>query len=229
MGDCFFKVFSLEKSMAKTDDTKRRTRKDILNRLKSSGPATATALAEELGVTAMAIRQHLYDLEAEKLVSTSLDPRPKGRPAKLWALTDAAETYFPDAHAELAVGLIDLVRGTLGEDALDRIVAERSHQQAEQYSQRLNRSLNLRQRLDGLAEIRTEEGYMAHVEEGPDGLLLIENHCPICSAAKACTGLCAMELEVFQSVMGDDVTVERTDHILAGARRCAYKVTPQDG
>jgi predicted ArsR family transcriptional regulator len=53
--------------------------------------------------------------------------------------------------------------------------------------------------------------------------LLIENHCPICAAATACTGLCARELEVFQRVLGQ-VTIERTEHILAGARRCVYRV-----
>jgi predicted ArsR family transcriptional regulator len=55
-------------------------------------------------------------------------------------------------------------------------------------------------------------------------LLLIENHCPICAAARACTNLCAGELRVFQQVLGPGVTVERIDHILAGARRCAYRV-----
>ena len=56
------------------------------------------------------------------------------------------------------------------------------------------------------------------------GYLLVENHCPICSAAAQCQGLCAAELAVFRAVLGPDVDVERTDHILAGARRCAYRV-----
>ena len=80
-------------------------------------------------------------------------------------------------------------------------------------------------RLKALAAQRSEEGYMAEVEkEGPGSYLLIENHCPVCSAAAACQGLCAMELEVFQEVLGPGVEVARTDHILAGARRCAYRV-----
>jgi predicted ArsR family transcriptional regulator len=66
---------------------------------------------------------------------------------------------------------------------------------------------------------------MADVKRGGDGeLLLVENHCPICAAAASCTGLCAGELEVFQAVLGDDVAVTRTEHIVAGARRCAYRV-----
>jgi len=57
-----------------------------------------------------------------------------------------------------------------------------------------------------------------------DGFLLIENHCPICAAAAACQGFCRAELEVFRDTLGADVIVERTDHILAGARRCAYRI-----
>ena len=54
---------------------------------------------------------------------------------------------------------------------------------------------------------------------------LIENHCPVCSAARACTGLCANELQVFQDVLGDEVRVAREEHILQGARRCVYRVS----
>jgi predicted ArsR family transcriptional regulator len=67
---------------------------------------------------------------------------------------------------------------------------------------------------------------MAEVESLDDGsFLLIENHCPICTAAQACTGLCARELEVFQTVLGKDVAIERSEHILSGSRRCVYLVS----
>ena len=65
---------------------------------------------------------------------------------------------------------------------------------------------------------------MAEVTKADGGYLLVENHCPVCSAAAACTGLCTMELEVFRKALGRDLKVERIDHILAGARRCAYLV-----
>jgi hypothetical protein len=54
---------------------------------------------------------------------------------------------------------------------------------------------------------------------------LVERHCPICVAATACTGLCRNELEVFQDVLGPEVRIERTEHIVAGASRCAYRVS----
>ncbi len=65
---------------------------------------------------------------------------------------------------------------------------------------------------------------MAEVREDEGGLLLLEHHCPICAAARLCTGLCREELALFAQVLGTGVAVERVSHILAGAGRCAYRV-----
>lgn len=209
----------------KTAET--RSREAILDMLKRRGPLTATEIAETLSLTAMAVRQHLYALQAETLVAYSAQPRPIGRPAKLWRLTEASDRFFPDAHAELTVDLIAAVREAFGAEGMDRLLAIRTRDQIAAYGQRIGGRRALAERLEALAAIRSEEGYMAEVQKAEDGaFLLIENHCPICHAAAACTGLCAAELSVFQAVLGEDVEVRRSDHILAGARRCAYVVTP---
>ena len=65
-------------------------------------------------------------------------------------------------------------------------------------------------------------------EAGADpggGFLLVENHCPVCAAARACQGLCRSELQIFRDAL-PGCSVERVDHILAGARRCAYRIAP---
>jgi predicted ArsR family transcriptional regulator len=86
----------------------------------------------------------------------------------------------------------------------------------------------LREKLEALAAIRSREGYMAGIEKLEDrkGYLLVEKHCPICIAATTCTGLCREELNVFRKLLGDQVEVKRSEHIVAGAPRCAYVVTP---
>ena len=65
---------------------------------------------------------------------------------------------------------------------------------------------------------------MAEWRKDGDGFLLLENHCPICTAATACQGFCRSELKIFRDALGADVAVERVEHILAGARRCAYRI-----
>ena len=93
-----------------------------------------------------------------------------------------------------------------------------------QYSAGLDSAPNLGDRVQRLADVRSEEGYIAEVRADGDDLLLIEHHCPIRDAAVACGALCGAELDVFQRVLGPHVTVTRTQHVLAGARRCAYRV-----
>ncbi len=206
-----------------------RSREAILDMLKRRGPLTATEIAETLDLTAMAVRQHLYALQGEALVAYSEQPRPIGRPAKLWRLTEASDPLFPDAHAELTVELIKGVKEAFGAEGMDRLLAIRTRDQITAYRRRIDGQRSLAKRLEALAKIRSEEGYMAEVRKAEDGtFLLIENHCPVCHAAAACTGLCAAELSVFQAVLGVEVEVSRGDHILAGARRCAYRVAPLD-
>ena len=100
----------------------------------------------------------------------------------------------------------------------------------EGYRQRLAACTSLGERVEALAEARSEEGYMAECRDdgdGGDGYLLIENHCPIRAAATACQNFCRSELAVFQELLGPDATVERTEHLLGGARRCAYRIRPR--
>jgi predicted ArsR family transcriptional regulator len=204
----------------------KRTRRAILELLKWHGPEDAQALAARLGISAMAVRQHLYALAEEKLVTHQEEARPMGRPAKLWQLAPAANDLFPNAHADLTVSLLHSMREAFGEGGLERLVAIRTQEQIEAYRTQLPRHGPLRDRLAALARLRTREGYMAEVQAAAGGaLLLVENHCPICAAATACTNLCAGELRVFQEILGPGAVVERTDHILAGARRCAYRIT----
>ncbi|MGF1626739.1 MAG: helix-turn-helix transcriptional regulator [Alphaproteobacteria bacterium] len=207
-------------------DGERKTRRAILDRLKQEGPHSAGRLAEALALSPMAIRLHLYALRDQGLITAESEPRPVGRPAMLWRLTDAAAAFFPDGHADLATDLIGTMRAAFGEDGLERIVALRAGKQIASYRAALADAPDLAGRVAALAARRTAEGYMAHAEADGDGWLLVENHCPICAAARACAGLCRSELAVFRAALGPEVSVERTDHILAGARRCAYRVTP---
>jgi predicted ArsR family transcriptional regulator len=202
-----------------------RTRRAILKLLKLEGSMDALALASRLNVTAMAVRQHLYALQEEELVTYQEESRSMGRPAKLWQLTPAADSLFPERYAELTLSLLNSVKEAFGEEGLDRLLEIRTRQQILEYREKIPSAGPVEQRLEALAAKRTEEGYMAEIQCDEDGsFLLIENHCPICAAAVTCTGLCRQELEVFQSVLGSNAVIERTEHIVTGERRCVYRV-----
>src|SRR5215217_3723259 len=206
----------------------RKTRRAITKLLKTEGPIDSAQLAKRLGLTAMAIRQHLYALQREGLVASEERPVPIGRPAKFWRLTREADHLFPEAYAELSVALINSVQDAFGAEGLERVLTSRCAQQRVDYGKRIRPQDSLDKKLDELARVRSEEGYMAEVRRADDGsFLLVENHCPICAAANACQGFCSTELDLFRSILGPGVTVERAEHIIKGDNRCVYRVQPQ--
>src|SRR5262245_7708396 len=203
----------------------RSTRRAIVKILKTEGAMDSARLARRLQLTPMAVRQHLYALQREKLVTSDERPVPLGRPAKHWRLTRDADRLFPDAYAELNVALLDAVGKTFGAEGLQRVLESREAQQRADYAREIPSSGPLKERLQQLVRIRTREGYMAEVRaDGPDKFLFIENHCPICAAAAKCQGICSTELDLLRSALGPDVSVERTEHIVSGDRRCTYQV-----
>lgn len=198
----------------------------ILFRLKTRGPESIAALSEAFGVTSEAVRQLLVKLEADGLVGFEDHRAGRGRPKRLWHLTESGHARFPDRHADLTVGLLDAIRAEFGEAGLDRLISRREAEQRELYTATTAGAADLEERVALLADLRAREGYMAEWRREADGaLLLIENHCPICAAAAKCQSLCRSELDVFRAALGEDASVERVDHVLAGGRRCAYRVT----
>ncbi len=198
-----------------------------MHRLKTRGPQSVKILSKQLDMTTMGVRQHLADLESKGLVGQTQEERQtRGRPVHLWKLSAAGHGRFPDMHSQTTIELIDIIRSTLGEQSLNQLIEQRSEKIEVLYREQLGAiEPDLQLQIERLAQLRSDEGYMAEVRLLPDGFMLIENHCPICTAATSCQQFCKTELDVFQRLFEDKAVVTRTDHLLAGARRCAYKIT----
>ena len=194
--------------------------------LKSHGEASTQQLAAALEITPQAVRQQLDLVLTQELVVFEDRPQGQGRPRRFWRLSEKGHGRFPDRHGDLTVELIAAIRTSLGEEALNRLIAFRETKAEAAYKERVKAHKKLGERVRALAEIRQEEGYMARVERDEDGgFLLIEDHCPICAAASICQGFCRAELQLFQAALGKKAKIERTEHLLSGARRCAYRIT----
>ncbi len=199
----------------------------ILILIKTDGPQLAAAIGDALGISGEAARQQLSKMAEEGLVEpVTIAASGRGRPRQLWHLTVSGNRRFPDGHAELTANLLGTLVEQLGPAALDTVISAREAETLKRYRQELGPAHDLTARVEALAGIRTREGYMADCWRQADGsFMLVENHCPICAAATACAGFCRSELETFRAVLGADI--ERSEHILAGARRCAYRITPR--
>lgn len=198
----------------------------ILFELKTRGPATTRDLAARAGISRQAAREHLTKLGTARLVEHARMSSGVGRPGHTWSLTEKGHGRFPDTHAQMTVDLIEAIRGEFGETGLARMLARREQAVAEKYDQALRGAETLDERVARLVRLRSAEGYMADASRRDDGTYVIaENHCPICAAATACQGFCRSELALFARLLAP-ARVERSEHLLAGCRRCCYLVVP---
>ena len=135
-----------------------RTRRAIVKLLKTEGALDSARLAKKLRVTPMAVRQHLYALQEEKMVNAEERPVPLGRPAKFWKLTREADRLFPDAYAELSVALIDAIGETFGTLGVDRLLQSWLARKKREYTARVERVTPLPKKLHQPAKIRSADG-----------------------------------------------------------------------
>ena len=203
-----------------------KTQHILLQRLKTRGPQSVKILSKQLDITTMGVRQHLNELSARGLVTiTAENHQTRGRPAHYWQLTDTGHRQFPDSHADACVTLITCIRDQFGDEALQEIIRGNQDADLKRYQKALEQTdSDLASQLSKLAELRSKEGFMAEVRLIPNGWLLIQNHCPIHNAAQSSQHYCHSELRLLTTLLAGRATVERTDYLLDGARRCAYKV-----
>ena len=214
----------MENYINKYQRTLNSTPERILVFLKMRGPQPSGTLAREFKITNEGARLHLKKLMGDGFVQSEKVTKGVGRPTELYSISEKGLKRFPDTHAELTVQLLTSIKTILGQEALDKLIDVREQETLLRYEEALKQKNSIEEKLNQLVQIRSEEGYMAEWEKEEDGYVFVENHCPICAAATECQGFCRSELHTFQQALGDKISVERTDHIVKGARRCCYKI-----
>ncbi|WP_158800062.1 metalloregulator ArsR/SmtB family transcription factor [Pedobacter sp. L105] len=192
--------------------------------LKTSGPQSLSALAREFQVTVEGARFQMLRLEKEGVVTSNKTVTGRGRPQQLWSLTNAGQSRFPDTHAALTVKLMEIMKETLGEVAVSKVITANGEKGTSKYLEQLVGIDDLEQRIGTFVAIRTREGYMAQFIKDEEGFIFIENHCPIGAAAHANPGICIAEFKTLQTVIGEHVSIKRIEYIVDGGRRCAYRI-----
>ena len=196
----------------------------FLKLLKTRGPQSSAGLARELGITVEGARFQLTRMAEEGLVEAVQASKGVGRPSQIWSITERGTQHFPDKHAAFSEQLLESMQELLEPGQINSIIALREKKAKEKYREALKDIPNLEEKIARLAELRNSDGYLAEWDKEEGGFILIENHCPICAAAQRCADLCEAEMNTFKEIFGEEVLVERVDHIIAGARRCAYKI-----
>jgi len=202
------------------DPGRGATRERILLLLRRHGHLSAPRLAGLLDLTTVGIRRHLALLERDGLVAASVEKPKRGRPAAIYRLTDAGHETFPRHYDQMAQEALTFLKG---QDAavLSQFLAWRNERLAASYADRVN-GATLQERTEALAEVLTQQGYMAEVESAPGGLRLCQHNCTVEHLASELPDLCASEAKLFELLLGTPVRREAT--IARGAVRCVTHV-----
>ena len=203
-----------------------KTKLKILHHIKLSGNISQRELAETLGITKMAISRQLNVLKEEELIDYKEVKQKVGRPILFYELTQKASVHFPNEHPTLSVSLIEAIKNCAGEDTLQSVLNYRLNAQLEDYQKQIKTEDPLDTKLKKLVKLRTNEGYMSQLTKvDEDNFIFTENNCPISTAAKNCTGLCENELALLQKVLGENISIERTEHIIDNKFKCSYQIS----
>jgi len=184
------------------------TRQRVARSILVNGPSTAAALAERLDLTPAAVRRHLDQLVEEGAVEArqprSATARGRGRPAKLFALTEHGRDGFDQQYDDLAVDALRFLAET-GGDAAVRAFAERRVRFVEERFGEVEQQRPELSPAEVLAQVFSDEGYAAAVRDLPMGEQLCQQHCPVSHVAHEFPQLCEAETEAISRVLGRHV------------------------
>jgi predicted ArsR family transcriptional regulator len=210
--------------MSTVEEGRRSTREEILVLLRRHGRLSAPQLADLLEVTPVGVRRHLALLERDGLVTAAVSKPKRGRPTAVYRLTDAGLETFPRHYDEVALQALAFLKG---QDAsvLSQFLAWRNERLAASYAKRVD-GATLAERARALADVLSEQGFMAEVEPTPDGLRLCQHNCTVEHLAAELPDLCTSEAKLFERVLGTPVQREAT--IVEGGVRCVTQLHLDD-
>ena len=212
------------------------TRGQVARLILELGPSTAATLGGRLGLTPAAIRRHLDNLLAEGLIETrtarTYGNRGRGRPAKVFVITDAGRSAFEHAYDDLASSALRFLAETAGPEAITEFARRQVSDLERRYAPAVARG-ELASRVQALAEALSADGYAASAGPAPvvgggrahagGGEQLCQHHCPVAHVAAEFPQLCEAETEAFGRLLG--TPVQRLATIAHGDGICTTHVT----
>jgi len=189
-----------------SDDAPTRSR--VAQMILENGPATAAELADRLELTPAAVRRHLDHLIAEGTVEARerrhFGQRGRGRPAKVFAITDHGRDQFTHAYDELAASALRFLAETGGEAAVRLFADHRLTDLERRYAEALA-GVPADERPAALAAALSADGFAASTSSAANGTQMCQHHCPVAHVAAEFPQMCEAETEMFSRLLGTHV------------------------
>ena len=208
----------------------------VAQSLLADGPATAPELAQRLGMTAAGIRRHLDSLAADGLIESGERPafgptpsRGRGRPPRVYSVTEAGRDRFDQAYDRLAASALRFLQEHGGDDAVDAFARQRAADMERRYLPLVAAETGTRRKAELLADAMTQDGFAASVTDLPGAgaaVQICQHNCPVAHVAGEFPALCAAETEAISRLIGSNVT--RLATIAHGDGVCTAVVSVPD-
>jgi predicted ArsR family transcriptional regulator len=200
-----------------------KTRDLVARSILENGPATAATLARRLKITQAGIRRHLDGLVNDGIL-TSRDPyqrsstlRGRGRPSKVFVITDTGRKKFENSYDDLAVSVLQFMARNGNRAEIVEFAKSRAREIAKNAKPKIDGKKSLSDKSKALSIVLTDSGYSANLHSQGIGDELCQNNCPIAHVASQFPELCEAETEIFSELLGTHVqrlaTIGRGDGV----------------
>lgn len=183
-----------------------RTRDAVARSILENGPSTAVTLSAQLGLTPAGIRRHLDALVTDGVLEAR-EPhtallRGRGRPSKVFVMTDNGREKFEHSYDDLAVAALKFMSAQTGEQSIKAFADSRADDIIKKASTLMAKRSH---KSEALATFLSDQGYAANVAVKSHGEEICQHHCPIAHVAAEFPQLCEAETRAFSELLGTHV------------------------
>ncbi|MCH8086765.1 MAG: ArsR family transcriptional regulator [Chloroflexi bacterium] len=198
----------------------QRTRRQILDSIKLSGPMSVDQLGEILEVMPVTVRAHVNVLERDRLLKGSEHRTGRaGRPSILYSLTDEAQDLFPKDYDGLASNILDNVRKLHGDRCVTQVIERIGEEMAQANADKF-RARDMASKVEQASRVMNQNGSLATWEKQGDKYILTAHNCPYLHVAEHSPGICGMETAFLRKALSAEVTLESS--VINGAHDCKF-------
>ncbi len=198
------------------------TRNLVLEHLRTAQRCTINDLAAAVSINPVSVRHHISRMQAQGLVDSAEERHGVGRPRRLYFLTQAGREHFPTHTIRFTNHLLAEIKEHLPVEEYNRIFVRMAESISAKYADQDLTDLSISQRLSLLEECLNSEGFLAHVEQTADEIIIRETGCPYYHVGQTHREVCGIDKALISRILA--VEPRRSSCLLSGDSHCTYVV-----
>jgi len=204
-----------------------RRRRLLRHLQRNKAGASVDELAQALGVTRTAVRQHLAALTRDGLVAPGAERATGGRPVRLHVLTEAGREVFPRRYSWFARLLVEAIAREHGASGLRTRLGRIAAAVVAQLPEPVDAGAGRRDKVEDLSALMDQLGYDARKVRDVGRAPTIEaDNCVFHALAMQNPAICHFDIALMTSYTGKKV--ELHECMAKGGKVCRFRFLPRD-